>query len=73
MSQEPDKEQADEFLDLWERNILAWWRETASLAFPPLPDEASGRKDGPKAAGAPHGDGGDGMGRCGGSGRGGAG
>ena len=73
MSQEPDKEQADEFLDLWERNVLAWWRETASLAFPPLPDEPPGRKDGPEAAGAPHGDGGSGMGRRSGSGRGGAG
>lgn len=72
MSQEPDKEQADDFLDLWERNVLAWWRETASLAFPPLPDEPVGREDRPEAAGAPHGDGGGGLGRRGGSGSGGA-
>ncbi len=73
MSQEPDKEQADDFLDLWERNVLAWWRETASLAFPPLPNDPPGRQDGSEAAGAPHGNGGGGLGRCGGSGRGGAG
>ncbi len=63
MSQEPDNEQAESFLDLWERNVLAWWRETAKLAFPPQPDEPSRRKDGSEAAGAPHGDGGGGLGR----------
>ena len=59
-------EQADGFLDLWERNVLAWWREAAGLAFPPQPDEPAAREDGPEAAGAPHGDGGGGLGRRGG-------
>ena len=68
MSQEPENRQADEFLDLWERNVLAWWRESARLAFPPQPDEPADRKDGPEAAGAPHGDGGGGLGRRGGGG-----
>ena len=68
MSQDPENKRADEFLDLWERNVLAWWRETAGLLFPPQPDESSGREDGPEAAGPPHGDGGGSLGgRCRGS------
>ena len=73
MSQEPENGQADEFLDLWERNVLAWWRESARLAFPPQADESADRKDGSEAAGAPYGDGGGGLGRRGGGGDGGTG
>ena len=73
MSQGPENKQADAFLDLWERNVLAWWRDSAGLLFPSQADEPPGREDRPEAAGAAHGDGGGGLGRRGGSGRGGTG
>ncbi len=69
MSQEPENKRAEDFLDLWERNVLAWWRESAGLLFPPQPDEPGGRTDRTEAAGAPHGDGGGGLGGRGGGSR----
>jgi len=67
MSQGPEsKQQAERFLDLWEGNMLAWWRESAGLLFPPAPDDAGERTDRAEAAGAAHGDGGGRVGRRGG-------